>query len=328
LEERRKLSEQAIELCQRAGDLPSLLLNRLLLGAVLLESGDQAGAAFEADAFRRLAEETRQPQASWIVQAHRASRLLLDGRLDAVEALAGACLLAGQRTRDHNALLTFGVHLSLVRIEQGRSEEVLQVIRDYAARYPRIVGWRVLYAYALGRAGQLSACAAEYQSLSERGFALPDDLNWMVSMAWLVETCHALRDVAGASLLYERFSPFADRLVVIGYAGIACLGSVQRYLGLLSATQGSWEVAIAHFERAAQANRRTLAHLPLAYTLHDCAGARLSADGQQTQTETVRRYLDEAEAFARERNLSALATALSATRARIAPPDPETMRSP
>jgi hypothetical protein len=42
---------------------------------------------------------------------------LLDGRLTEVEQLAGTCLVAGQRVRDHNALLTFGVHLTLVRIE-------------------------------------------------------------------------------------------------------------------------------------------------------------------------------------------------------------------
>jgi hypothetical protein len=117
LEERRTLSERAFEYCRRAGDHQGMLMNRLLRSAMFFEIGDVAAARFERDAFKTLAEETNQPQSLWIVEAHRAFQLLLDGRLTEVEQLAGTCLVAGQRVRDHNALLTFGVHLTLVRIE-------------------------------------------------------------------------------------------------------------------------------------------------------------------------------------------------------------------
>jgi len=302
LEERRALSEQAIELCRRAGDHHGLLMNRLLRVAMFLESGDVAAAWFEADAFQRLAEETNQPQSLWIVKAHHACRLLLDGRLSDVERLAEACLFTGQRVHDHNALLTFGVHWTLVRIEQGRAAEVLEVIRDYRARYPRIVGWRVLYAYALCRAGQMSDSAAEYESLRRTDFALPDDLNWMVSMAWLAETCHALSDREGAPILYQRLVPFAERLVVIGYAGIACLGSVEHYLALLAATLGRAEQTEPHFERALAVHRRLPATLPLAHTLVGYA-EWLRATGRHQMAEA---RLLEARPLIEERDLTAL----------------------
>jgi DNA-binding winged helix-turn-helix (wHTH) protein/tetratricopeptide (TPR) repeat protein len=302
LEERRTLSDLTIELCRRAGDHHGLLMNRLLRVAMFLESGDVAAAWFEADTFQKLAEETNQPQSLWIVKAHRACQLLLDGRLSEVEQLAGACLFAGQRVHDHNALLTFGVHLTLVRIEQARAAEVLPVIRDYRARYPRIVGWRVLYAYTLYRAGQTSDSAAEYESLSRASFALPDDLNWMVSMSWLAETCHARIDVDGAAILYERFAPYAERLVVVGYAGIACLGSVERYLALLSATLGHAEPTRRHFERALAVNRRLSAILPLVNALCDYA-EWLSAIGEHAAAQG---YLREAAPLIEERDLIAL----------------------
>ncbi len=306
LAERRELSEAAIDFSQRAGDRQLLMLNRLLLRAIELERGDLAAAAFEADAFRALAEETRQPQSLWIVQAQRASLLLMDGRLDEVEALAGGCLVVGQRVRDHNALLTFGVHLTLVRIEQGRANEVLDAIRDYAARYPLILGWRVLHARALASAGNMKAAEAEYRSLKARDFALPNDLNWMVSMAWLSELCHALGDRTAAEILYERLAPYADRLVVIGY-GIACLGSVERFLGLLSVARGRPDDARRHLEAAVEVNRRLSAALPLAHALHDL-GSLLSDSGNETAA--GRGHLDEAQSLARSRNLTALVSTI------------------
>lgn len=314
LDQRRQLAEQNIQRSQRAGDRRLLLLNRLLLAATLLESGDRAGSAFEEDAFQQLAQETRQPQALWIVDAQRACRLLAEGRLDDVEAVAGTCLSTGQRTRDHNALLTFGVHLTLVRIEQDRGAEVLDVIRDYAARYPLIAGWRVLHAYALCRSARQAEAEAEYQSLQARAFALPDDLNWPVSMAWLCESCHAQRDRQGAALLYERLAPLANRLVVIGY-GIACLGSVRRFLGLLDLTLGRFSAARNELEQAIEVNRRAGAHLPLMYSLLDHATALI--DRNDPQLPLARRNLAEVAAFTNDRHLPALAAALARARARL-----------
>ena len=116
-------------------------------------------------------------------------------------------------------------------------------------------------------------------------------------MALFSEVCAELGDAEGALLLYERFSAFAGRFVVIGY-GIACLGSVDRYLGLLCSTLGRHEAAAAHFESAIEQNRRLAAGLPLAYSLFDYA--RLVFP--QTP-EKARKCLREAEELSRARGL-------------------------
>ncbi len=304
LAERRVMSQEAVELCGRVSDHHGLLLNHLHRAALLLEEGDIAAAAFDAEAFRKLAHTVKQPQAIWIGRALDACRLLLDGRLIEVEAIAADCLQTGQRVRDHNAFQTFGVHLALVRVEQGRGAEVVEVLRTYSLNYPRTVAWRAMYAFVLSRSGQRSACAAEYESSKATGFALPDDLTWQLSMAQFSEVAYDLGDADGARILYERFAPFGSRLVVIGF-GIACLGSVQRYLALLAVTLGLSEAAEAHFQQAIVANRRVLGMLPLAYTLYEYAlflAGKGAADGMQRALE----YLREAEFLARERNLSAL----------------------
>lgn len=297
LPERQQLTERAVELCGRVGDHHGLLLNRLHRAALLLEVGDLGAAEFEADGFRRLAEEVQQPQALWIARALDACRLLLDGRLPEVEAIAADCLQTGQRVRDHNALQTFGVHLTLVRVEQGRGHELLEVLRNYAAAYPRTAAWRAVYAFALYRSGELADCRAQYESVKLSGFSLPEDLVWQPGMAFFSEVCAALGDAEGAALLYERFAAFSGRFVVIGYS-IACLGSADRYLGLLCATLGRREAARQHFERAIEQNRRLAASLPLAYSLFDYARCIASEAPEHAQ-----KCLAEAQGIAQERGL-------------------------
>jgi DNA-binding CsgD family transcriptional regulator len=62
-------------------------------------------------------------------------------------------------------------------------------------------------------------------------------------------------------------------------AGIACCGSADRYLGLLSAAMGLWSEAQQHFEQALAMNDRIGARVPLAHTQHDYA-AMLLARGE------------------------------------------------
>jgi tetratricopeptide (TPR) repeat protein len=136
----------------------------------------------------------------------------------------------------------------------------------------------------------------------------------MVSMAWLVETCHALGDAGVARLLYQRLAPFAARLVVVGYAGIACLGSVQRFLGLLCASEGRLDRAREHLEAAVEVNRSASASLPLAYSQRDLASVLLASGGPP---QAARTCIEQAEAFASDRKLPVLATALAELRARL-----------
>jgi hypothetical protein len=307
LHERLLLTERAVDLCGRVSDHHGSLLNRLHRASILLELGDGAANEFEADLFRKLAEEVKQPQALWIGRALQACRLLLDGRLSEVEALAADCLQTGQRVQDHNALQTFGVHLTLVRLEQGRGAELTETLRTYATTYPRTVAWRAMYLMALHRSGQHEACAAEYASAKAKGFALPDDLLWQVSMAFFAEISSARGDREAASVLYERLAPHGSRCVVIGF-GIACLGSMERYLGLLAAAMGEIDMAREHYERAIATNRQIRGSLPLAHSLYELASLPTVTPEQHARRRT---YWMEAKQLAEARQLTSLLQKLS-----------------
>jgi hypothetical protein len=164
-----------------------------------------------------------------------------------------------------------------------------------------IVGWRVLYAYALSKAGRRSAAEGEFRTFKAQDFPVAEDLIWMPTMAWLAELCHDLRDPSAAALLYARLSPYSERLVVIGYV-IACLGSVHRYLALLAATFGQHDAARRHFDAGIAANHRSRSKLPLAHTLRDYA--RFLARTGQVEAASAR--LEEAERLAPLRNLTSI----------------------
>jgi hypothetical protein len=296
------LSQQAVELCGRVSDHHGLLLNHLHRSALLLEEGDGAGYMLEVQAFQKLAHEVNQPQAHWIGRAMTALRLLLDGRLSEVEALAGDCLQTGQRVRDHSALQTFGVQLTLVRIEQGRGAEMLDALRHYTVSYPRSVAWRAMHAFALCRSQRQGEAAAIYRSVKATSFALPDDLLWLLSLTLFSEVCHAETDAEGARMLYGQLAPFSDRLVVIGY-GAACTGPVAFYLALLCITSGDLDSAQAHFEQAVATNRRLGAMLPLAHTLYHYA---ILLDRRARERARVVECMREAKHIAQERGLLAL----------------------
>jgi hypothetical protein len=102
-------------------------------------------------------------------------------------------------------------------------------------------------------------------------------------MAMLAVVCAELGDRPRAALLYERLAPFADRQAVAGLAGFS-LGSMHRYLALLSSTRGDVESAVLHFEAALVSNTRAGATLFVAYTQNDFA-ALLRCEGPRHDPE-------------------------------------------
>ena len=115
---------------------------------------------------------------------------------------------------------------------------------------------------------------------------------------------------------------FADRLVVL-FVGSVCLGSAERYLGLLATRMEQWERAEEHFAEASRENQRIGACLWLAHTRLDWA-SMLRARGGQAALLRALELLRPCLASAAELGLSALESQAQALDAEIrrAPPDP------
>jgi hypothetical protein len=91
--------------------------------------------------------------------------------------------------------------------------------------------------------------------------AIPRDVVWLNAMTYLAETCSFLEDADCARVLLRALEPYGSRVALID-RGLACKGSVDRFLGLLAATAGDHERA-AHHLRLALGAHEAMAAQPL-----------------------------------------------------------------
>ena len=144
------------------------------------------------------------------------------------------------------------------------------MLRFLGDQYKEMPGWRALLAYALSKAGQNREARREFDQLAERDFPIPEDQPGSGAWPCFLRFAPRLGDSRRGGALHERLAPFADRHATAGLGAVS-LGSMQRFLALLSTVCGEQSEARAHFEAAIESNTRAGALLALAYTQHDYA---------------------------------------------------------
>ena len=239
-----ELLRLAEELVERGGDSLGPASGHDERALSRLINGDRAG--FDADVAEqdRLGRETRawgsrSNAARWqVVQA------LLDGRFDAVEALAAHtdAVFAERRKAPPGRN-----RLNMLFWEQGRLAELEATVARRVAAEPQRLLPRARLALARAALGQTEIARADLADLTA---ALPgvQRVEWMCLAGHLVELAAMLDDEECAAPLYERFLPYRGQVVAGMIA--CCLGSVDRHLGMAASAVQRWEEAEAHFEAA------------------------------------------------------------------------------
>ncbi len=270
---------EQLDLALRAGDLERAVEaqeNRL---AALIELGEIAQAKAELAAMAKLAKELRQPSQDWLVTVYRAQLSLLDGAFAEAERLILEARALGERAQGWSASVSYALQLYVLRCEQGRSEEMEELVRQSTADSPTYPIWRSVDAHLAARLGTDDA-QARFEALAANRFAaVRFDEAWLVGLSFLAEAAAILEHEDGAAVLYELLLPYADR-VAISYPDIST-GAVARYLGVLAATTARWNDAIRHLEQALALHERIGARSWLAHTRHDLARALLAGNGDR-----------------------------------------------
>jgi tetratricopeptide (TPR) repeat protein len=128
-----------------------------------------------------------------------------------------------------------------------------EMLRAEFKANPQIVVNLPAAALAQLQAGNREAGIEIFERVAEDDFAvLPRDMLWLGGICVLAQACALIGDAARARTLYEILLPHRERNVMIGIA--VCWGSPERFLGLLAATLGDDDAAVAHFETAIARN--------------------------------------------------------------------------
>ncbi len=288
------LATELIQVAQQAGDLERAADGHETRAVALIELGDMSRAKGDLAAMATLAEELRQPSHDWFVTAYRALFALLEGEFEGAEDLISEARRMGERAQRWNAAVSYGLQLYLLRREQGRLADVLELVRVSAAEYPTYPLWGCALAHTAAVLGHTDEARRTFQALAADAFAnLPFNEEWLVSLTFLAETAEVLGDTERALVLYDRLRPYGGT-VAVSYAEIST-GSVSRYLGILAAMVARWNDAERHFEAALEMNERIGARPWLAHTERDYArmlSARGGVRDGERALELARRALD------------------------------------
>jgi DNA-binding SARP family transcriptional activator len=204
-------------------------------------------------AHAQLADDLRSPLHRIWSCGMRAARSLMSGDFARVEALLGEA--AAISPEQFAVVQAFAGMLCVLRVEQGRAEEMVDVARQFVAEFEHVPAWRAGFAVLLAEAGAVAEARFEIDAVLGTGLGrVRRDQNWTFCMAALAEACARLDDATRAAPVYDELLPFDGRFVVLG-DGYAVWCAVAKSLGILARAAGRFETARAHLEAALVAHR-------------------------------------------------------------------------
>jgi DNA-binding CsgD family transcriptional regulator len=208
----------------------------------------------------------------------------------------------------------------ILRRERGQLGTLGPMVAMFVRQTAMAAIWRPALALLYVELGDLASACAIFDELASGDFrSVPEDARWTTCIAYLAEVCTALDDRARASVLYKLLLPWSGRNIGVG---IECLGSSDRFLGLLASLQGHWADAERHFEKALAMNDRIGALVPREHTRRDYA-EMLAKRGAPADRAKATVLLDTAEGHATALGLTALGNRIGLTRQRLADPPPK-----
>jgi tetratricopeptide (TPR) repeat protein len=246
---------EVVELCALAvesGNPLKIAMSDLVHVLRCLENGRPALADEAMARATKLAEELRLPVLRWLVTVVRGTLAALAGDIRDAEKLAIESLELSQATDQPDASTWFGVQLYMVRLEQGRLTELVDMAHTAIGRSPRLYTWHAALAFALTELDRLDEARAVVDELLAVGYpSRRGEPHWLIGMSCLGSAVAALGDARDARVVYDALQPCAGRWASIMPLS---LGSTERVRGELAAAFGDLDAAAAHLRAAIEAH--------------------------------------------------------------------------
>ncbi len=235
---------------------------RVAAALQLAEAAEMDRAAARA---REISQEVGQPALLWLAEYFECARLLFHGQIEQAEATAIRAAGIGHESGQPDALIVAGVQLFVIRYEQGRLAELIELVEQRVAENPGFPTLEATLAFAYTELGRDEEAQAIFERAAADDFAsLPfDAIGWINGLARYADVAARLGATDAAAVIYDKLLPYRDRMVT---SLVTVSGSVERPLGVLAATLERWADAEQHFTAAADLHERLGARLFLART--------------------------------------------------------------
>jgi ATP/maltotriose-dependent transcriptional regulator MalT len=324
--ETEELLRDAAEMAEaslRANELELAMRAQFRRATLLLELGEIEKVSAAVEEMARLNTDLRQPFFDSYVHSIKARLALMRGSLREAEELILRVQGFGlqHQVNDPAAQMIF-----TLRRERGQLATLGPMVAMFVRQTAAAVIWRPALSLIYVEIGDLDSARTTFDKLASDDFqSIPEDSRWTTCIAYLTEVCMALDDRARAVQLYKLLLPWSGRNIGVG---IECLGSSDRFLGMLASMQGRWPDAERHFEEALAMNDRIGAVLPREHTRRDYADMLLRR-GDAAGRARASAFLDMAEGHATALGLTALGHRIALSRQRLTdlpkPPVPDNL---
>ncbi len=309
-EELLGIADRIVLLAERIGEPERALEGHLVRHTSLMILGDIPAAKAALGEAGRLADLLRQVLQRWYVACYHTILGLFEGRYGDAEVSIEEVLALGGRAQDLDPQVAYRLQLFALRKEQGRLDEMEEVIRRSVDEYPWYPVFRCALAHLHAEGGREHQARRDFQELAEDGFAsIPRDNQWLLAMSLLPAVARYLGDAENGAILHDLLLPYAELNVM--FAPELVTGSMAGAVGVAAETAGRWDAAVSAFETAIVRNSRMGALPARARAQHDYARALLGRGGRADRdlsADLVRSAL----ATAQELGMPALAARLTA----------------
>lgn len=269
-EERIAIGQEMITLGESSRIVEGEVDGYMTLCSAYGELGDFAKAREALRLLSRAGGSLRLDTQRWLEGAMRGVFALSDGLFAEAEDLMDEMLRKSPVTPARDNIAAASFQRFLLRREQGRLPEIETSVRLAAAEFTWYPIHRLALADLLMLRGRVGDARSMLGELAAAGFArFQRDNYWIPAMCLASELAVGLGEVDIAGVLIDLLAPFSD-LNAIGFPE-GSLGSVARYLGLLSSLVGDHELAMRRFEHALAVDERNGARSWVAHTYFDMA---------------------------------------------------------
>ena len=289
LDERWTLSAELVALCDVIEDPALTFMAAAWRFIAALERGELGEVDGCLERMRGLVDAIGQPWMRWVTLFFGSSRAQFVGDIEQVEALATQAGVLGTETGQPDALVIFGLQLLYARQEQGRLNEVVDLVAERANDNLDVPALQLTLGFYYAELGRLEEASALLHAAAPDNFAvIRMDAAWLMAMVRAADIAARVEATGPAEALYEILLPFRRHIAT---SAAVVYGSVERSLGLLAALLDRPDSADEHFAAAVDIHTRIGAQLQLARTLLNWGHARV-ARGGSLDTESGRALLD------------------------------------